>query len=184
MGLWPIFYLWCKNVRQAPVKIRELIEPTATALGCELLGVEMLPRGHGVLLRIYLDKPEGITVEDCERISHQVSGVFEVHEPIRSGYTLEVTSPGEDRPLFNAAQFARFIGQRAKVRLSVPQAGRRNFVGIITAVRESCITLEVDSAPLDVNMGDIDIARLAPLPIEEPTKVKGKRPATQKKTAP
>ena len=84
-------------------RLRRLLEPAVEGFGYELLGVQLLAQGHHSKLRVYIDSEEGITVDDCARVSHQVSGVLEVEDPIPGQYTLEVSSPGMDRPLFRAA---------------------------------------------------------------------------------
>ncbi|MDH5614342.1 MAG: ribosome maturation factor RimP, partial [Gammaproteobacteria bacterium] len=92
---------------QAP-QFRALFEPAITAMGYELVGVEYLRQGKQGLLRIYIDSENGITVDDCGKVSHQVSGILEVEDPIRENYVLEVSSPGLDRPLYTAEHFVRF----------------------------------------------------------------------------
>src|SRR5688572_24725054 len=113
-------------------EIAALLAPTVTSLGLELLGAEYLPSPGGAMLRLYIDvpaaegeEPRAVTIEDCEAVSREVSAQLDVEDPISSHYTLEVSSPGIDRPLFGAAQFARFVGESAKVALRLPQDGRR-----------------------------------------------------------
>ena len=121
--------------------IAALLAPTVASLGLELLGAEYLPSPGGAMLRLYIDVPQGdvspnaatdaeprlVSIEDCEAVSREVSAQLDVEDPISSNYTLEVSSPGIDRPLFTAAQFARFAGESAKVTLKLPQDGRRRF---------------------------------------------------------
>src|SRR3990172_7209221 len=149
-------------MRQAPVHLQGLVEPAVTALGYELVGIEYAPQGRGSLLRIYIDSEHGIGVDDCQRVSHQVSGVLDVENPIQGHYVLEVSSPGLDRPLFNAQQFARFIGQRAKIRLNAPLNGQRNFVGELRAVNEGHVVIAVEGVELALPLADINKARLVP----------------------
>ncbi|MEN9461286.1 MAG: ribosome maturation factor RimP, partial [Pseudomonadota bacterium] len=101
--------------------LQQLFEPAVTALGYELVGVERLSFGRrGALLRVYIDSPTGITVDDCGRVSHQISGILDVEEPIKSDYTLEVSSPGLDRPLFALEHYVRFVGKEVSLRLHRP----------------------------------------------------------------
>ncbi len=125
-------------------QITQLIETPVVSLGYELVGVEYISKGNDSVVRIYIDTAEGISVEDCERVSHQVSGIFEVEEPINSAYTLEVSSPGFDRPLFKLDHYAQFAGNEAKVTLKLPIEGRRNFTGQLQGVEESDVLILVD----------------------------------------
>ena len=103
----------------------EMLEPPVGALGYELVEVMYRPGQGNGLLRLYIDAKDGVTVEDCEKVSHQVSGLLEVEDPIKGHYTLEVSSPGADRPLRTEAHFQRFTGARVKVELVTPREGRR-----------------------------------------------------------
>lgn len=160
-------------------EIAALLVPTVHALGLELLGVEYLPAPGGALLRLYIDMPldtDGIAatgesravgIEDCEAVSREVSAQLDVADPISANYTLEVSSPGVDRPLFTPAQFARFLGQVAKVTLKLPQDGRRRLQGKIVAVdagqgSADSIVFDVDGGQFAVGFDNIDKARLVP----------------------
>ena len=144
-------------------EISALLAPTVSALGLELLGVEFAPTGNSAMLRLYIDAPErGVGIEDCEKVSREVSAVLDIEDPIASEYTLEVSSPGIDRPLFTPAQFARFIGQNAKVGLKLPQDGRRRLTGRINAVEGETIRFDVDGQPFEAAFDNIDKARLVP----------------------
>ena len=139
-----------------------LIRPAVEGLGYEMVGIEHLPMGKHSVLRIYIDSADGITVDDCSRVSHQVSGVLDVEEPIKGQYTLEISSPGVDRPLFNAEQFARFIGSKVKLRLYRPLEGKRKINGVIEKVEGENITIR-DSASeqhFQLQMDDIDKANI------------------------
>jgi ribosome maturation factor RimP len=142
--------------------LSELLTPVVAGLGLEFVGLEYAPQGAYSLLRIYIDAPAGVTVEDCERVSHQVSGVLEVEDPIKSHYTLEVSSPGLDRPLFTPDHYARFAGERVKVRLRVPVEGRRNLTGVLTQVTDTGVTVDVEGVLVSVTFDQIDRARLVP----------------------
>jgi ribosome maturation factor RimP len=150
--------------------IATLLAPTVQALGLELLGVEYLPAPGGATLRLYIDRPgvdtasgeQGVGIEDCEAVSREVSAQLDVEDPISGHYTLEVSSPGVDRPLFTPQQFARFTGEQAKVGLKLPQDGRRRLQGRIAAVDGDTITIEVDGQPFAVAFDNIDKAKLVP----------------------
>lgn len=146
----------------ATKRLEEIIGPGVEALGYELVGVEYLPQGRHSLLRVYIDSEDGIGVDDCERVSHQVSGVLDVEDPIRGQYTLEVSSPGLDRPLFTQAHYARFVGSEVQLRLHRPHNGRRKFKGRLTAVEGETITIEVDGEALSLELAEIEKAHLVP----------------------
>ena len=142
-------------------RIVELIQPTVEALGVELWGVEYLIQGKYSVLRVYIDRPdEGVTIDDCERVSRQISGIFDVEDPIPGEYTLEVSSPGMDRPLFQLSQFALYVGEAASVRLRTPVEGRRKFKGVIQSVGDDSVTLLVDGKEYPLPAGAIDKANL------------------------
>ncbi|MEZ5532843.1 MAG: ribosome maturation factor RimP [Steroidobacteraceae bacterium] len=140
-----------------------LLEPLIGQLGYELVDVEAnAGRGSG-MLRVYLDSPAGVGVDDCERVSREVSALLDVEDPMPGAYTLEVSSPGADRVLRTAAHFARFRGERVKVELVEPRDGRRRYTGTLVAVDERGIALEVDGEAVAMDFAAIDRARLAPL---------------------
>lgn len=136
----------------------KLLEPAIEALGYELVELEFPPH----LLRIYIDREGGITVDDCEVVSRQVSAVLDVEDPIPGAYTLEVSSPGLDRPLRKEADFIRFAGERAKVELALPKDGRRRFTGTLKGCEAGEVLIEVDGEDHRLPLADIDKARLVP----------------------
>jgi len=150
--------------------IANLLAPTVVSLGLELLGVEYLPAPGGSTLRLYIDVPLAeqperiINVDDCERVSREVSAQLDVEDPISGNYTLEVSSPGVDRPLFNLEQFSRHQGESAKVTLKLPQDNRRRLQGRIEATDEAAgtITFIVDKTEVVVSADNIDKARIMP----------------------
>jgi len=142
-------------------ELRKLIEPAVAALGFELVGVEFKSGRRG-LLRVYIDSEDGITVDDCQAVSHQVSGLLDVEDPIQGQYSLEVSSPGLDRPLFRAADFERFAGQEVRVRLVAPVDGRRKFRGVLVGMRDDRVVVRVEEQELAVSLDQIDEARLVP----------------------
>ena len=140
-----------------------LIEPLLRQLGYELVELEFAPgRGRGSL-RIFIDRPEGIGISDCERVSREVSALLDVEDPIPTAYSLEVSSPGDDRVLRTHAHFERFKGSRVLVELVAPRDGRRRYTGMLQEVSATGVALEVDRQRVDVPFGEIAKARLAPL---------------------
>ena len=141
-------------------QIEQLIEVPVESLGYELVGVEYIKNGQHTVLRIYIDAEQGIGIEDCERVSHQVSGILEVEEPIGSAYSLEVSSPGFDRPLFKQRDFERFIGSEAKLSMRLPIQGRRNFKGLLHGFSDGDILIEVDGEIYELPLSKLSKARL------------------------
>jgi len=124
--------------------LHELIEPVVQGLGLELWGIEYKAAGNNSMLRIYIDGPNGVSVDDCARVSHQVSGVMDVEDPISEQYMLEVSSPGLDRPLYTLEQYAAYAGHVIQLRLRMPFEGRRKFKGILNGVEGDEVLLVVD----------------------------------------
>ncbi|SEQ68960.1 ribosome maturation factor RimP [Solimonas aquatica] len=143
-------------------RLEQILEPVVVSLGYELVLLEYSPSPKNAMLRLYIDAPAGITLEDCERVSKEVSGVMDVEDPIRSAYRLEVSSPGLDRPLVKPAHFARFTGHQARIQLLAPKDGRRRFVGFIRGADESRIKLETAEGMFELPLSDIERARLVP----------------------
>jgi ribosome maturation factor RimP len=138
-----------------------LIEPVLARLGYELVELEYTSgRAHAVV-RLYIDREAGVALDDCERVSREVSSLLDVEDPIPSAYTLEVSSPGFDRVLRTRAHFGRFLGSRVFVELKEPRAGRRRYTGKLLTVDESGIALEVDQEQVAVTFTEIGKARLA-----------------------
>ena len=142
-------------------RLIELLEPPLKAMGYELVDVEARAGGNG-LLRIYIDQDSGIKVEDCERVSRQIGTFLDVEEPLPGSYTLEVSSPGLDRPLRTLAHFERFAGHEAKVRLIRPVDGRRNFKGRLCGVEDTNIVIDVDGQTWHLPLADVVAACLVP----------------------
>lgn len=140
--------------------LTEILEPVVTAMGYELVGIEYRSNPKDALVRIYLDSPRGITLEDCERVSRQVSGVLDVEDPISVQYNLEVSSPGLDRPLFKRADYDRFAGEKVRLRLNGIHAGRRRYAGILRGLRGDDVLIEEDGAEVAVPLARIDRANL------------------------
>ena len=143
--------------------ITELIEPIVVDLGYQLWGVEYFPQKGGAMLRIYIDSPEGIDVDDCARCSREISGVLEVEDPIASAYTLELSSPGLDRMLFKPEQFADYIDSEVKVKLATPVNGVRKLKGFIAKPDTHEIRIiGHDELTYDFDMSNVMSARLVP----------------------
>lgn len=129
--------------------IAELLEPTVQGLGFDLWGVEYIAHGKASVLRIFIDAEAGISVEDCARVSHQVSGVLDVEDPLPGEYQLEVSSPGLDRPFFKLSQYAAYVGQEIAVKLKMPlfrsgnQPGRQQFKGCLLAIEDAGLKFRV-----------------------------------------
>ena len=136
----------------------KLIEQTAEGLGYELVDFETSPRGR--LMRVFIDSPNGITVDDCSAVSNQLTRIFEVENVDYD--RLEVSSPGMDRPLKKLADFERFAGEQAQLRLSLPIGNQRNFVGVIEGVRDGAVALRTEKGEVLLPFDDIEKARLVP----------------------
>ncbi|PZQ34759.1 MAG: ribosome maturation factor RimP, partial [Ectopseudomonas oleovorans] len=121
-----------------------------------------LSQGRHSLLRVYIDKADGILIDDCEIVSRQLSGVLDVEDPITSEYTLEVSSPGMDRPLFTLEQFATHAGEQVKIKLRSPFDGRRNFQGLLRGVEEQDVVVQVDDHEYLLPIDLIDKANIIP----------------------
>ena len=141
-------------------QLQDIIAPAVMALGFELVGCEFHQQYGRSLLRIYVDGPQGIGLEDCAKVSRQIAAVLDVEDPIRGRYTLEVSSPGLDRPLFTIDHFRRFIGRQVNVLLRQPKAGRRRYRGVILTIEDDQITLKVDESMVKFAFNDINKANL------------------------
>lgn len=143
--------------------LKEMLEPAVNAVGMELWGIEFLSQGKHSILRVYIDSENGVTIDNCEAVSHQVSGILDVEDPINGEYNLEVSSPGMDRPLFNFEQFAAYEGDLIKVRLQMAVSGMRNFTGKLLEAKDDALTFQVDNQQLTVSINQIDKANLVPI---------------------
>lgn len=138
----------------------ELLRPVIEGMGYEWVGAEF--DGHQRVLRIYIDSPDGIGLEDCSKVSYQVSGVLDVEDPISGRYQLEISSPGMDRPLFELSQFERFVGELVRLQLSRALDGRRRFKARIKAVEGADIVIEDEGEVFTIPFSLVDKARLVP----------------------
>ncbi|WP_354624640.1 ribosome maturation factor RimP [Psychromonas sp. MME2] len=125
-------------------RLVEMLKPSVEGLGYELVGIEYVRAGKHSTLRIYIDQDGGILVDDCAAVSRQVSAILDVEDPITNEYTLEVSSPGLERPLFTAAQYANFIGTEVRIQLRMPVQNRRKWKGTISSVEGEIICISVD----------------------------------------
>jgi len=149
-------------MNQAPVKILELIEPIITGLGYEFVGAEFTGQGKSSILLVYIDSENGILVTDCSKVSHQISGVMDVEDPISGQYRLEVSSPGLERPLYTLAHFVRFKGSVVKLELRQSTLeGQRKFTGDILDVKDDVIHLHVDEEEIEIPFSMVKKAKLA-----------------------
>lgn len=154
-------------MKQPPVHLQNLIEPIIEGLGYECVGIEYHPHPKHGLLRIYIDSPNGILVDDCSKVSHQISGALDVEDPIQDNYQLEVSSPGADRPFFHAHQFERFVGSTVLVNLYQAFSGRKKITGIVEKVNDNVITLRETDQIFEVPFEAMSKARLVPDFIKE-----------------
>ena len=162
MGLVPIFFSSVLE-RMKEEDLNALLAPLIAGLGLELVGIEFSPGRGGSLLRVYVDAPQRpVTIDDCERASREISAALDVNDPVAGRYTLEVSSPGLDRPLFTPAHFERFVGEAVKINVNLPLDGRRRFHGTIKSVDGDRITIDQDGEPVAIVHANIAKARLAP----------------------
>ncbi len=168
VGVGPLFLFRVQmavsdmNQRQSlESRITELAEQVADSMGMEVVLVEIKGDGNRSVVRTFIDQPTGITLDDCERFSRRFSVALDVEDWIPFSYTLEVSSPGVNRPLVKESDFARFCGQNAKVRTRLPFEGQRNFKGKIVGVTEGRLALEVaPGKQIGIALGNIEKARL------------------------
>ncbi|MCA0403699.1 MAG: ribosome maturation factor RimP [Proteobacteria bacterium] len=141
-------------------EIEELLKPLVSELGYELWGCEYIAQGKHSLLRIYIDKADGIGIEDCERVSRQVSALLDVEDPIPGNYSLEVSSPGIPRPLFNKDHYKKYVGHEAQIKLIKPLNGSRRYSGMIEETNDEFLILRVGEERLEVQFSHIVKANL------------------------
>ena len=149
-------------VSQKVQKLTDMLAPAVAACGFELWGIEFFPQGKRSCLRIYIDGPEGVTVDGCAMVSHQASGILDVEDPVAGEYTLEVSSPGWDRPLFSLSQYERFVGGEVLLRLLVPLNGRRRYKGVLQQVQGEALALLVEGQVVLVPFAQVDKANVVP----------------------
>jgi ribosome maturation factor RimP len=162
MGLWPIFFSGSGTLAITRQALVMLLEPAIASLGFELADLELhLSRGHS-LVRIFIDADKGVTVDDCEAVSRQVSSVLDVADPIGGSYSLEVSSPGLDRRLVKPAHFERFAGAEVQVKLRRLIDGRRRVQGTLVGCTGDTLEVRSGGTNLRFEMTDVDVVRLVP----------------------
>jgi ribosome maturation factor RimP len=143
-------------------QITELLQSTVEALGFELWGVEYLSQGKHSVLRVYIERVEGISIDDCATVSGQIGSVLDVEDPIMGEYTLEVSSPGVDRLLFKPEQYQGYVGEEIELRLRSAYEGRRKFKGILKGLEGEDVVVQVDDHEFLLPHGTIEKARVQP----------------------
>ena len=141
-------------------KLTDLLRPAVEETGKTLRGIEYLSAGNNSVLRLFIDHEDGINVDDCAEVSRQVGALLDVEDPISSEYSLEVSSPGVDCPLFELAHFQEVIGEIVNVRLSMPLNGRRKFKGPLVAIENDTLIVQVDSIDYELAISNVDKANL------------------------
>lgn len=152
MGFGPFFF--CALV----MNLEQVVTAAVEALGFELVDLQLSNRGK--LLRVFIDKPDGITVDDCALVSNQLTRIFAVEHIDYD--RLEVSSPGLDRPLKRAADFNRFKGEKVQLKLKIPVNNQRNFVGVLQGMHDDMLALDIDGAIVEFGMANLEKARLVP----------------------
>ena len=150
-------------MKNKELQIEELIVPTVEALGAYVWGVEYLNQGRKSLLRIFVEREEGVSVDLCAEVSRHVSDLLDVEEIMLSAYTLEVSSPGMDRLLFKSEQYAAHVGERLDVRLNHPFEGRKKFVGTLAGLENNTVVLQVGEDEYLLPLENVQKARLVPM---------------------
>jgi ribosome maturation factor RimP len=143
-------------------ELRRLLEPAIERLGYEVSDLEMRLGGKYGVVRIFIDHPHGVGLDDCEKVSSAVSALLDVEDPLPGHYNLEVSSPGLDRKLTKVEHFQRFAGETVKVQLRFPIAGRKRFRGTLLSSDDENIVVDVDGEPHSLPVATIDTARLVP----------------------
>lgn len=137
-----------------------VIRPVVEQMGYIFWGVEFYGHGHRAMLRVFIDHSDGVTLDDCSAVSGQLSSVLDVEDLIKQSYTLEVSSPGIERPLLQSEHYKQYIGEKIKVRSRYPLADRKNFVGCLEAVDEHSIALNVEGKSVEIPLSAVKLARL------------------------
>ena len=143
--------------------LRGLLESSIENMGYELVHLELAGQGKNAILRIYIDAPGGIQVDDCESVSRHVSALLDVEDPLSGSYVLEVSSPGLDRPLVNPGHFKQFLGDQARIVMATHILGRRRFTGQMVVADDEMVVVEVDGESFELPYKDMESARLDPV---------------------
>jgi len=149
-------------MRRELTHLWELFEPVVNGMGYDLIEIEHFPNPKHGVLRLYIDKEDGITIDDCSDVSRQISALIDVEDPVRGQFNLEVSSPGMDRPLRKVTDFQRFIGSKVKLKTVMPFDGQRNFSGRLLEADEASVVIETDEEEITIPMSALDKARIVP----------------------
>jgi len=149
-------------MRQEHTHLWELFEPVVEGMGYDLIEIEHFPNPKHGVLRLYIDKANGVNIDDCTEVSRQISALIDVEDPVRGKFNLEVSSPGMDRPLRKLRDFQRFTGSLVSLKTAVPMDGQRNFKGKLLQATEEVVVIETDTEEISIPMRSIDKARIVP----------------------
>ncbi|MCG6936919.1 MAG: ribosome maturation factor RimP [Gammaproteobacteria bacterium] len=149
-------------MRREQTHLWELFEPVVNGMGYDLIEIEHIPNPKHGILRLYIDKEDGVTIDDCSAVSEQISALIDVEDPVRGHFNLEISSPGLDRPLRRLKDFQRFTGSLVKLKTSMPLEGQRNFKGRLLEANEDVLVIETDTEEISLPMSAIEKARLVP----------------------
>lgn len=141
-------------------QLSKLLQPVVEAMGYEFVGCRYIPQGVFTVVRVYIDKEGGVTLDDCGKVSTQLSAILDVEDLIAGKYNLEVSSPGSDRPLYTLEHFMRFVGHKVTIRLNAPLDGRKNFKGSLVSVNNNIISVDVDGEMFELKFENIELANL------------------------
>tara|TARA_R110000772_G_scaffold189085_5_gene300144 strand:- start:7303 stop:7761 length:459 start_codon:yes stop_codon:yes gene_type:complete len=147
---------------QLEQKLTEMLTAPVEALGFEMVGIEFVRAGVHSTMRVYIDHPDGISVDHCAEVSHQVSAVLDVEDPINTEYNLEVSSPGMERPLFKLQHYIDSIGEVVTLRLKMPMGDRRNFKGKLLSESDGMLTVQVDNQEFVLAFANIEKGNVVP----------------------
>jgi len=163
---WAQAHFFClvrSNLNTREKDIEELVTPAIEALGCELWGIEFMSQGRHSRLRVFIERAEGgVGIDDCERVSREVSDLLDVEDALAQSYTLEVSSPGMDRILFRPDHYSRNIGETVDVRLHFPFEGSKRFVGVLAGIEDDQVVVQVGEDEYVLPLENIQRARLVP----------------------
>jgi ribosome maturation factor RimP len=143
-------------------KLTDMLRPAVEETGKELLGIEFVSAGKHSVLRLYIEHPNGIDVDDCAEVSRQVSAILDVEDPISTEYSLEVSSPGLDRPLFDKSHYQAVVGEIVNVKLSIPLNGRRKFKGKLAAIENNNLIVIVDGEDYELEINNVEKGNIVP----------------------
>ena len=149
-------------MRREQTHLWELFEPVVNGMGYDLIEIEHFPNPKHGVLRLYIDKEGGVNVDDCSSVSHQISALIDVEDPVRGQFNLEISSPGADRPLRRLKDFQRFTGSLVKLKTVMPLEGQRNFKGRLLEASEDTVVIETDDEEISLPMSAVEKARIVP----------------------